>query len=94
MWRDKIQISRKCGKPVSKTRQDEHRQCGARSGVINTQIFVSLPVSLRFICLYACISVCLLLPVCLIAFLLICLSACCVFICMLAYLIARCFLYV
>ena len=39
MWHDKIQISRKCGKPVSKTRQDEQRQCGYRSGVINTQIF-------------------------------------------------------
>ena len=38
MWRDKIQISRKCGKPVSKTRQDKHRQCGALSGVIDTQI--------------------------------------------------------
>ena len=28
MWRAKIQISQKCGKPVSKTRQDEQRQRG------------------------------------------------------------------
>ena len=36
----------KCGKPVSKTRQDEQPQCGARSGVIDTddtQIFSCLP---------------------------------------------------
>ena len=38
MWRDKIQIYQKLGKPVSKTRQDEERQCGARSGVVDTQI--------------------------------------------------------
>ena len=38
MWRDKIQINRKCEKPVSKTRQEEERQCGARSGVVDTQI--------------------------------------------------------
>ena len=40
MWCDKIQISGKCKKPVSKTHQDEQRQCGAQSGVIDTQIFL------------------------------------------------------
>ena len=39
MWCDKIQISGKCKKPVSKTHQDEQRQCGAQSGVIDKQIF-------------------------------------------------------
>ena len=39
MWRDKIQIYQKYGIPVSKTRQGEQRQCGARSGVVDTQIF-------------------------------------------------------
>ena len=39
MWRDKIQIFRKCGKPVSKTRQDKHCQRGARSGVIDTETY-------------------------------------------------------
>ena len=43
MWRDRIPISRKCGKPFSKTCQGERRQCGARSGVINTQIFSRPP---------------------------------------------------
>ena len=45
MWHDKIQISRKCGKPVSKTHQDKHCQSGARSGVIpiDTQIFSLRP---------------------------------------------------
>ena len=46
MWRDKIQIYLKCGKPVSKTCQDEHHQCGARSCVINTQIFSHKPIHL------------------------------------------------
>ena len=46
MWHDKIQISRKCGKPVSKTRQREHRQCWAQSGVINTQIGLCPPTHL------------------------------------------------
>ena len=41
MWCDKIQISWKCEKPVSKTHQDEQRQCGAQSGVIDKQIFFS-----------------------------------------------------
>ena len=41
MWRDKIQISRKCGKPVSKTHK--HCQCWAWSGVIDTQIFSRPP---------------------------------------------------
>ena len=45
MWRDIIPISRKCGKPVSKTCQGEHRQCGAWSGVINTQIFSRPPTN-------------------------------------------------
>ena len=40
MGREKIQISQKCGKLVLKTRQDKQRQCGVRSGVIKTQIFV------------------------------------------------------
>ena len=44
MWRNKIQISRKCWKPVSKCHQVKHRQCGAQSGVINTQIFSRLPI--------------------------------------------------
>ena len=39
MWRDKIQIYQKAGKPVSKTHQDEQCQCGARSGIVDTQIF-------------------------------------------------------
>ena len=42
MWRDKIQMSRKCGKPVSKTRQHEHRQCWAWSSVIDTHNFSRL----------------------------------------------------
>ena len=43
MWPDKNQIYQKCEKPVSKTRQDIQRQCGTRSGVINTQIFLRPP---------------------------------------------------
>ena len=43
MWPDKIQIYQKCEKPVSKTRQDIQCQCGTRSGVINTQIFLRPP---------------------------------------------------
>ncbi len=35
----KFKNLRKRGKPVSKTRQDEQCQCGARFGVIKTQIF-------------------------------------------------------
>ena len=50
MWHDKIQIQntvyQKCGKPVSKTRQDGQRQCEAQSGVINTQIFLRPPTLL------------------------------------------------
>ena len=46
MWRDNIQIYLKCVKPVSKTRQDEHHQCGAWSCVINTQIFSHKPIHL------------------------------------------------
>ena len=41
MWRHKIQIYQKGGKPVSKTYQDEQRQCGARSDVVDTQIFIA-----------------------------------------------------
>ena len=43
MWRNKIKIYQKCGKPVSKTRQVEPRQCGALSGVFDTQIFLHPP---------------------------------------------------
>ena len=46
MWRDKIQYE-KGGKPVlKKTYQDQQRQCGARSSVIDTQIFSRPPFHL------------------------------------------------
>ena len=50
MCRNKIQISRKCGKLVSKTHQDKQHQCGAWYGVIDTQIFLQTRGSKNVTC--------------------------------------------